>query len=399
MNGHGPTTRLVALRALESLISGVLLVTVSLQGARLLSAGEALMSRESAAGWLLAAFGVMLAMAQLLAGRCLARGHDPRTLAALGLAGAGLLSLLMPLVDSFAQLLLLRGLQGLALAFVGPASIVYVVQATAEQQRGVTIGRLNAWKSAGFAIGPLVAALAATSVSLAAIEMCAAAGLLLTAASMRSLNPVHVSAGKSCSEPGPPLARYHGAAFVASAIATSLLALQPAFLDRLEQSLLGFAVAVSAMLVVRTLLGTHCGRWVDRLTAPRAARLGASIIVVGTLLQAVAHDVVWLTVARLVLGLGMALFVTAALCVVTRGEGRGPAVASFQSAAAWGVTLGPLLSVFLQQYVGTALTLVVWAASLALLTTRASVLEILKPVSARRQRAGDLEESELVQVS
>ena len=136
-------------------------------------------------------------------------------------------------------------------------------------------------------------------------------------------------------------------AFVAASCATCLPVFQNEFADRLELSAFGIAVALSSMLLTRFLISWPIGRIADRMDEYRLIYAGLALLAGSTLLLGLTASFPALLLARIIMGIGMALFSVPALRIVSGDpESRDHTfrISLLTAAFSCGVGVGPLLT-------------------------------------------------------
>ena len=197
-------------------------------------------------------------------------------------------------------------------------------------------------------------------------------------------------------------------AFVAASCATCLPVFQNEFADRLELSAFGIAVALSSMLLTRFLISWPIGRIADRMDEYRLIYAGLALLAGSTLLLGLTASFPALLLARIIMGIGMALFSVPALRIVSGDpESRDHTfrISLLTAAFSCGVGVGPLLTGLCAARFGFMAPFIAWSLlSLAtagfILSTRENGALQRPPLSGRklgpgraarshRRRAGD----------
>ena len=138
--------------------------------------------------------------------------------------------------------------------------------------------------------------------------------------------------------------------------------LLPGFGRDLGLSLAAIGVLVSAFGISRLVIDA-AGGWIFRVVSERgAATTGAAIVAAGSFLTAIAGDFKGLLVARILHGIGVAMFVNAGAVYVGREapySHRARALGLHQGAMLLGTTLGPVIGGVLASIGGIRLPFVV----------------------------------------
>ena len=351
---------------IEGLAAGTIFISLP-YSVGTLPAGDAFSSwtETERIGLLISAFGMAMFLGQLLAGR-MARSIAPRrSLAVIGLAACAVGTGFLVLAVSFLQLVLLRTIQGFALALVIPTTASLLTAFSGPSSRGAALGVFSSAKTLGLARGPLAGGILIGyfgKENLGAVYGIGAGAILLACVPFfflsspdPSLPPTGISgkpAGASrANQPsgGSPLFNPGLAlgAFVAASCATCLPVFQNEFADRLELSAFGIAVALSSMLLTRFLISWPIGRIADRMDEYRLIYAGLALLAGSTLLLGLTASFPALLLARIIMGIGMALFSVPALRIVSGDpESRDHTfrISLLTAAFSCGVGVGPLLT-------------------------------------------------------
>lgn len=311
-------------------------------------------------GFLIALYGLVNSSLQPVMGGLSDRLGRRKPLILLGLAIMGFSTFAFVLASRFADLLILRVLQGLGVALSIPASMALMASATQQQTRGGSMGTYSTMRMLGFTIGPLMGGFLFERFGFNA-AFYAGAGFIVLGMVLVQLWVDEVRPAPAQGSPSPRRSfrvfdrSLLTAGIVGGGIATFIMAsdfsmissLEVQFNTRLGQGALGFSVAFSALMVSRLLFQIPLGRLSDRigrkpvivggllLMAPATALLG----VVGTLTQ--------LTGLRLFQGLASAAiaapaFALAADLATKGGEARQMSIIT--SGFGFGIAIGPLMS-------------------------------------------------------
>ena len=136
-------------------------------------------------------------------------------------------------------------------------------------------------------------------------------------------------------------------AFVAASCATTLPVFQNEFANRLGLDSFGIAVALSSMLLTRFLVSWPIGRAADRIDEHLLIYAGLLFLAGSTFLLGLTVSFPVLLLARIIMGIGMALFSVPALRIVSGDpESRNHTfrISLLTAAFSCGVGIGPLLT-------------------------------------------------------
>ena len=335
-------------------------------------------AETSRIGFLISSFGLAMFFGQLLAGR-MARNIAPRrSIAITGLAACAASTALLVLAESFPQLVLLRIIQGLSLALVIPTTASLLTAYSGPSSRGSALGFFSSAKTLGLALGPLaggiligyfgkenlgaVYGLGAGVILLACVPFffLPSPGLTVNPGKQTDTSqPNQSSRGSPLFNPGLALG-----AFVAASCATTLPVFQNEFANRLGLGSFGIAVALSSMLLTRFLVSWPVGRAADRIDEHRLIYAGLLFLAGSTFLLGLAVSFPVLLLARIIMGIGMALFSVPALRIVSGDpESRNHTfrISLLTAAFSCGVGIGPLLTGLCADRFGFVTPFICWS--------------------------------------
>ena len=339
-------------------------------------------------GLLISAFGMAMFLGQLLAGQ-MARSVAPRrSLAVIGLAACAVGTGGLILAESFIHLVLLRTIQGFALALVIPTTASLLTAFSGSSSRGEALGFFTAAKTLGLALGPLAGGVLInhfTETNLQAVYGLGAGAILLACipffflaspdpAVIPNEEPERPAPGPRSNQPSgnsplfnPGLAL---GAFTAASCATTLPVFQNEFKSLLELDSNGIGIALSAMLLTRFLISWPVGRVADRVDEYRLIYAGLILLAGSTFLLGLTSSFPALLLARIIMGIGMALFSVPALRIVSNDPGSRDhtfRISLLTAAFSCGVGIGPLLTGLCAAEFGFRMPFIAW--SLLSLTT------------------------------
>lgn len=313
-------------------------------------------------GLVVSVFGILLAAAQPAVGAIGDRvGRRPLLIG--GMATFAAATLMMPLATRFEALLGLRGLQGLALACTVPTSLAVIAALVPTRRRGRAMGLYATARMLGFGVGPLIGGAVldhagATTTFLAAVVPGVIAATLVTFA----LDEPPALGRPPSSEDAPvqarvlPFVALSSAFFVVAICVSLLIALEDTFTRRLDITAFEFSIAFSALVFARLASDATIGRWSDAGDRRRWIVAGLVLLAPSTLACAWAPTIGWLTGARVVMGVGMALIASPAFALVgdlvEAGVGRGSSVGIVTAGFGAGLGVGPISAALLADRVG-----------------------------------------------
>ncbi|HKI58412.1 MAG TPA: MFS transporter [Trueperaceae bacterium] len=308
-------------------------------------------------GLALSLYGLVAALGQPLAGAIADRIGRRKPLILAGLLLMAACTLGFTVAGAYGNLLWLRALQGLAVAFTIPTSLAIMSNATEKRTRGGSMGVYTTMRVIGLASGPLLAGALYEGVGFDAAFYLGAGCVLLGAVLVQAWvhdEPTDTSQARArpfrLFEPGlvtPAMLGLGGATFTMAASFSMMGALENEFNARLDQSVLAFGVAFSALMLSRLLLQFPVGRWSDRagrkpflvagliLMAPATALLGFA---------ATTGQLVLLRVGQGVASAGVAAPAFALAADMARRGGEGRQMSIVTTGFGFGLSFGPLLA-------------------------------------------------------
>jgi len=274
--------------------------------------------------------------------------------------------------DRYLWILVLRGLQGVAVAMIIPSVLVLISRVTVKRSRGNAMGVYSTFRMVGFATGPLLGGFLHVKFGFNSAFMVGAAFLVvamilvqLTVKEEVSEAEVPGAGDDSPATPSPdeasrilPSATILGLMVSTIVLACSLSmisALENEFNDRLSQTAIGFGVAFSALTLSRLFVQIPVGRLSDRI--------GRKVLIIGGLLALAPLTVLfgYVTTTAQLVGLrllqGVATAGVAAPAFALAGDlakkgGEGRDMSFVTMGFGLGMGLGPLLAGGLAGYVG-----------------------------------------------
>jgi MFS family permease len=281
--------------------------------------------------------------------------RKPFILGGLILMGSGTFA--FAFAGRFTDLLLLRSLQGLGVALTIPASMALIATATAKQTRGGSMGVYSTMRMVGFAAGPLIGGLLQVYLGFNAAFYTGAAFLLLSAILVQlwvDEAPVDVSA--AAAGPFRIIDReLLAGGILGLGIATFLMAsafsmmgtLENEFNARLQQTVLGFSIAFSALTFSRLLVQVPLGRLSDRVGRKPLIVIGLILMAPATALLGEAGTTFQLTGLRIFQGIASAGIAAPAFALaadLSRAGGEGRQMSILTVGFGLGIALGPLIA-------------------------------------------------------
>jgi MFS family permease len=281
----------------------------------------------------------------------------------IGLAIMALSSLSFILAQRFEHLLVIRSLQGLALATTIPASMALMATITVKETRGASMGVYSTMRNVGFGIGPLISGFLYVNYGFESVFIVGALFIVL------SMGIVHVWVdGVEATSPRQRGGEFRIvdrslltrglltlglATFVMSCNFSMMTTLENEFNARLNQTALGFGIAFSALTLGRMLTQIPLGALSDRVGRKPLIVLGLLLSAPATVVLGYVTSTFQLTVARLVQGVATAGVSAPSFALagdLSRKGGEGRQMSVITMAFGLGMAVGPLLAGVLAVY-------------------------------------------------
>ncbi|OIB57496.1 MFS transporter [Natrialba sp. SSL1] len=323
-------------------------------------------------GIILSIFGFLNSSFQPLTGRFSDRAGKRKLFVLIGLAGLATMNVAYLFAESYLSLLVIRGLQGISVAFIIPASVALVNELATTDDRGGNMGVYNTFRLIGFGAGPVVAGavvnagpytlpIGELSISgfdaafyIAAIT--AIISFLLVTVLITDPESTRANASADLAIPvwdrtGPNLLDPIFTLGVASLFMATAIALfatiQPQVNAHLEQGATWFGLQFAAFIVAQILLQTPIGRACDRYGRRPFIVVGMVLLIPTTLAQGYVPTSETMFIARLLQGIAGAMVFAPSLALAgdLAGEGEsGSKLSVLTMAFGFGIAIGPLSS-------------------------------------------------------
>ncbi|RQH03462.1 MFS transporter [Natrarchaeobius oligotrophus] len=322
-------------------------------------------------GIILSLFGFLNSSVQPFTGRLSDRLGRRKPFILVGLGGLAATNVAYVFAESYLSLVVIRGLQGVSVAFIVPASIALVNELATTRDRGGNMGVYNTFRLIGFGAGPVAAG---AVVNLGPYELPGGATIsgfeaafyvaAITAAISYAMVTVLISdpdsteanAGADLSiavrdRNGPHLLDpifTLGLASLFMAAAIALFAtIQPQVNARLEQGSTWFGIQFAAFIVAQIVLQTPIGRACDRYGRRPFIVGGMLLLIPATLVQGFVSSSETMFLARLIQGIAGAMVFAPSLALAgdLAGEGEsGSKLSVLTMAFGFGIAIGPFAS-------------------------------------------------------
>lgn len=322
-------------------------------------------------GLILSLFGFLNSSFQPFTGRLSDRLGRRKPFILIGLAGLALTNAAYVFAETYVSLLVIRGLQGVSVAFIIPSSVALVNELATTGDRGGNMGVYNTFRLIGFGAGPAVAGAVVnlgpyTLPSGILVNGFDAAFYIATVAATTSYAVVTVlvsdpestaaNAGADLSIPildrsgtnllDPIFTLGVASFFMATSIAL-FATLQPQVNARLEQGATWFGLQFAAFIIAQVALQTPIGRACDLYGRRPFIVAGMVFLVPTTLAQGFIMSSVLMFLARLFQGIAAAMVFAPSLALAgdLAGEGEsGSKLSILTMAFGYGIAAGPLSS-------------------------------------------------------
>ncbi|QSW98467.1 MFS transporter [Haloterrigena alkaliphila] len=322
-------------------------------------------------GVILSLFGFLNSSAQPFTGRLSDRLGKRKPFILIGLGGLAATNLAYVFADSYLSLLAIRGLQGVSVAFIVPASIALVNELATSQDRGGNMGVYNTFRLIGFGAGPIAAgavvnlgpyalpngaSISGFDAAFGLATVTALISYLLVSVLITDPDGTKANAGADLSIPirdrsGPNLLDPIFTLGVASLFMAAAIALfstiQPQVNARLEQGATWFGLQFAAFIIAQVALQTPIGRACDRYGRRPFIVTGMVLLIPTTLVQGFLTSSLLMFLARLSQGIAAAMVFAPSLALAgdLAGEGEsGSKLSVLTMAFGYGIAIGPLSS-------------------------------------------------------
>jgi MFS family permease len=308
-------------------------------------------------GFLIALYGLVSSILQPGMGALCDRIGRRKPLILLGLFVMASATLTFVVAGRFADLILLRALQGVGAALSIPASMALMAAASTRQTRGESMGIYTTMRMAGFAIGPLIGGAIYDQFGFQSSFFAATGFIVLSMLLVVSwVDEVPRQSGAEETsririfDPKMWTAGIVGTAFAALVMAVSFSMLSPLeneFNARLNQSATAFGIAFSALMVARLVSQIPVGALSDRLGRKPLIIIGLILLAPATALLGEVRTTLQLTGLRMLQGLATAGTAAPSLALaadLSRAGGEGRQMSIITMGFGLGIAVGPLMA-------------------------------------------------------
>ena len=273
----------------------------------------------------------------------------------LGLVGAGTLS--FTLASRFADLLILRTLQGVGVALTIPASMALMTVFTKKETRGGSMGFYSTLRMVGFALGPVVGGFLKVHYGFNAAFFAGAGFSFLAmiliqfwvhdvvAPQNPGVKPRFQIFDRTLLNPGILSAGL--ATFVMAGSFSMVTTLENEFNEMLRITALDFGIAFSMLMIGRFFFQIPLGRLSDFIGRKPLVLVGLVLMAPATILLGEVTSMWQLVAARLFQGIASACIAAPAFAVaadLSRSGGEGRQMSVITMGFGLGLATGPLLA-------------------------------------------------------
>ncbi len=314
-------------------------------------------------GILISVFGFVSSLFQPLMGALTDHLGKRKVLIQTGLVIVGLCILLFIFAGHYIDLLVLRIIQGVAVAVTIPASMALMTSITKKETRGGSMGVYSTFRIVGFSIGPVLGGLLLETFGFNAAFYAGACfvlvAIILVQFWVKEVNgEVNAARKRSFKIIDPELL---GPGIIATAIATFLMAsafsmvttLENEFNSKLDITAVGFGFAFSTLMIGRLIFQVPLGHYSDKVGRRPLIITGLVVMGISTVLLGEVSSFFQLVAIRLVQGIAAAGIAAPAFAVAADlskqgGEGRQMSIVTMGFGL--GIAFGPLVSGLLASF-------------------------------------------------
>ncbi len=309
-------------------------------------------------GVLISIYGFVSALIQPLMGAVADRIGKYKLLIQIGLGLIGIATLAFTFARHFIDLLVLRTIQGVAVAITIPASMALMALITKKETRGGAMGVYSTFRMAGFVLGPLIGGYVEVYYGFNAAFYAGTVFIFLAMLlvhfwvkdARRTVDNVEVKRkfkiiDKSLLSPG--LLSAAAATFLLASAFSIITTLENEFNARLNINAFGFGFAFSALMIGRLLFQVPLGRYSDFIG--RKPLIIAGLILMGpaTIFLGEVTTLTQMVIARFGQGLAAAAIAAPAFAVaadLSKSGGEGRQMSLITMGFGLGIATGPLIS-------------------------------------------------------
>lgn len=309
---------------------------------------------------LIAVFGFLSSTLQPLTGALSDWTHRPKLLIQIGLGIMIAATVGFIWAGQYVDLLWLRVVQGVGLAFTVPASLALMTIGTQQRTRGGSMGIFTTMRIVGFSMGPLLGGFLLVhfgfTVTFGVAASLVALGVLAVGIWVREEPPTRERRKFRLVEPGlftPGILAIGTATLVMAAAFSEIVPLEKQINAHTGESAVGFGLSFTALMISRLLLQFPLGRLSDHIGRKPLVIGGLIVLAPATALLATSHSTWALAGWRVMQGVAAAAIAAPAFAIagdLARGGGEGRQMSAATMGFTMGLALGPLLAGWLVWY-------------------------------------------------
>ena len=309
-------------------------------------------------GVLISIYGFVSALFQPVMGALSDKLGKRKILIQAGLGLLGLSTLTYILAQHFVDLLILRTVQGIAVAITIPASMALMAEITKKETRGGAMGVYSTLRIVGFTIGPLVGGFLKDRFGFNAAFYAGFAFIIIAMFLIQIwINDVKVKKQKDEIKKkvkiferkllSPGILSAASATFMMAASFSILTALENEFNSKLSINAFQFGIAFSMLMVTRLVFQVPLGKYSDSVGRKPLILAGLILMCPATILLGIAGSLTQLIVYRLIQGIAAAGIAAPAFAVaadLSHSGGEGRQMSIITMGFGLGIATGPLIA-------------------------------------------------------
>ena len=309
---------------------------------------------------LIAVFGFLSAIMQPVTGALSDWTRRPKLLIQIGLGIMISATVGFIWAGQYVDLLWLRVVQGIGLAFTVPASLALMAIGTRHGTRGGSMGIFTTMRIIGFSMGPLLGGFLLVHAGFSATFGAAAGLVALGVAAVGIWVPEQAPSRERRKfrlvEPGlftPGILAIATATLVMAASFSEIVPLEKQINAHTGETAVGFGLSFTALMVSRLVLQFPLGRLSDHVGRKPLVIGGLLILAPATALLGTSHSTWALAGWRVMQGVAAAAIAAPAFAIagdLAKGGGEGRQMSAATMGFTMGIAVGPLLAGWLVSY-------------------------------------------------
>jgi MFS family permease len=344
-------------RMADALGNSIILVALPLFVAQLPSPILAAIPQPLLIGILISLYGIVFSSLEPLTGAFSDRMPRRKPFITWGLVVMGLGTLAYVIATRALDIVFMRLVQGIGVAFTVPAALALMAVASEKKTRGGSMGIYTGFRMFGFALGPLIGGFLQVTYGFNAVFLVGSGFLFLAVFLVQILvheEPVDVTEARSrplrVFDPGIftlPLIALGVSMFLMASAFSMITTLEPQFNARLQQTALGFGIAFSALTFTRLVFQIPLGRMSDRVGRKPPIIAGLMLMAPATALLGFAATTFQLAGLTAIQGLASAAIAAPGFALagdLSRAGGEGQQMGLMAMGFGFGIAVGPLIA-------------------------------------------------------